>query len=153
MTRERDNEFAAGFSLLEMLAVVAILALVATVVMPSLARPSESVALQASARDLVSALRLARAAAIARNAEMTLTIDVDRRIFESPANPARSFAADVAAQLKVAEPERAGWSRGSFRFYPDGSSTGGDVLLSLRGKQARICVDWLTGQARQAGSC
>jgi general secretion pathway protein H len=149
-TRQHRN---AGFSLLEMLVVLAILALVATVVLPTLVRPSEGLRLQASARELIAALRVARAAAISRNIETVLTVDVDRRSFASPTGASGSFAPEIAAELKVAEPERVSRSRGGLRFYPDGSSTGGDVALSLRGKQARVCVDWLTGAARQSGSC
>ena len=64
----------------------------------------------------------------------------------------RSLPADVAVKLKIAEPERAR-SRGGFRFFPDGSSTGGDMVLALHGREAKICVDWLSGIARRAASC
>ena len=137
----------AGFTLVEMLVVVTILALAAGVAMPMLARPSDTVRLTAAARDLVGALRTSRAAAVARNAEVALTIDVDRRTFESPVALRRSLGADLTAQLVFAEPERRGRS-GAFRFFPDGSATGGDVRLALNGKNARICVDWLSGEAR-----
>jgi general secretion pathway protein H len=135
-----------------LLVVVTILALAAGVAMPMLARPSDTVRLAAGARDLLGALRVSRAAAIARNTEVALRIDVDRRTFESPVVPRRSFGADVTAQLVFAEPERRGRS-GAFRFFPDGSATGGDVRLVLNGKDARICVDWLTGEARIAAQC
>jgi general secretion pathway protein H len=48
---------------------------------------------------------------------------------------------------------RSAFSDGGFRFFPDGSSTGGDVTLSLHGKQTRLCVDWLTGGVHQEVSC
>ncbi len=38
--------------------------------------------------------------------------------------------------------------RGGIRFYPDGSSTGGRVTLSLEGLQMRVDVEWLTGRVR-----
>jgi general secretion pathway protein H len=138
----------AGFTLVELLVVMTILALVAGLAMPILARPSATVRLQTAARDLIGALRATRAAAIARNAEVMLTIDVERRSFESPAVPRRSFARDIAARVTFAEPERQGRTAGGFRFFADGSATGGDVRLALDGGEARICLDWFTGEAR-----
>jgi general secretion pathway protein H len=146
-----------GFTLLEMLVVLTILGIVAGIALPRLTRPSDGLRLQAAARDLVGALRLTRATAILRNAAIVLVIDVDQRAFESPAVARKAFAADIRAQLKVAEPERITPSRGGFRFFPDGSSTGGDLSLRLGVKETRICVNWLDGQAEQqaeqGGSC
>ena len=141
-----------GFSLIEMLAALAIVALATALVMPLAMRPSDALRLDAAAQDLVAALRLTRAAAIAHNADAALTIDVEGRTFESPAVPARSLPADLKVKLKIAEPERAN-SHGGFRFFPDGSSTGGDMALVLHGREVKICVDWLSGIARRAGSC
>jgi general secretion pathway protein H len=142
----------AGFTLIEMLAALAVVALAAALVMPLVLRPSDALRLDAAARDLVAALRLTRAAAIARNADAALIIDAERRTFESPAVPARPLPADVRLKLKIAEPERA-QSRGGFRFFADGSSTGGDVVLALNGKEVKICVDWMSGLARAAADC
>jgi general secretion pathway protein H len=141
-----------GFSLIEMLAALAIIALATTLVMPLALRPSDALRLDAAAQDLVAALRLTRAAAIAHNADAALTIDVGRRTFESPALPTRSLPADLNVRLKIAEPERAP-SQGGFRFFADGSSTGGDMVLALRGREVKICVDWLSGLARRAATC
>ena len=144
---------AAGFTLLEMLIMIAILALATAVAMPILARPSDGVRLQATARDLINALRLTRAMAIARNAEIALTIDIDKRTFASAAIRTQSFGPDIATELTFAKPEQTARSSGGFRFFPDGSSTGGDVHLRLRGRKTNICVDWLTGEAQLGEHC
>src|SRR5205085_7453358 len=102
----------AGFSVLEALVAIAILALASAMLMPLLGQRSDSLRLQASARDVVSALRVTRAAAIARNTELALKIDVDRRTFESPAVRLRSFEPDITAHLTFAEPMRETASRG-----------------------------------------
>lgn len=144
----------AGFTLLEMLIVIAIIALAAAVAMPALTRPSDGVLLRATARDVMSAMRLTRAMAIARNTETALSIDVDKRTFASAAIRTQTFAPDITAEVTFARLGRtAAHSTGSFRFFPDGSSTGGDVALRLHGREARICVNWLTGDSQLGDHC
>ena len=111
----------AGFTLIEMLVVMTIMALVATIAVPLLTRPSNTLRLETTARDLAGALRLTRARAIAQNVDIALDIDVDRHTFQSAAMALQSFAPGIVAELRVAEPERATPSRGAFRFFPDGS--------------------------------
>jgi general secretion pathway protein H len=143
-----------GFTLIEMLVVVTILALIVGVALPFFARArSDSLRLQSATDTLLGALRLTRAKAILGNNEAVLVIDVDTHTFESSAIPMRAFEPEVLVALKVAEPERPTQSRGGFRFFPDGSSTGGDLSLRLHGLEERICVYWLTGEARQGATC
>jgi len=153
LRRRLDRSVTAGFTLLEMLIVMTIMALVALIAVPLLGRPSNTLLLETTARDLAGALRLTRAAAIARNVDIALDIDVDRHTFRSDAIPLQSFASGIVAELTVAEPERVTSSHGAFRFFPDGSSTGGDIVLHLQGMEARICVNWLTGEARRSKDC
>jgi len=37
------------------------------------------------------------------------------------------------------------------RFFPDGSSTGGNIELSRKHREVRIDVDWLTGTVAMGG--
>lgn len=155
MTHRRQHRSLAGFTVLEMLIVIAIVALAVSVAMPALTRPSDGVRLQATARDIMNAVRLTRALAIARNAEVALSIDVDKRTFASAAIRTQTFAPDVTAEVTFAAQLQgtAGRSTGSFRFFPDGSSTGGDVHLRLHNREARICVNWLTGDSQLGEHC
>ena len=146
--RTPDSAKDAGFTLLELLIVLAILALAMSVALPMI-RPSSTLQLQATTRDILRALQLTRTAAIVRRSEMAVYIDTDRRQIESPVIQIQPFGPDIAMELKVAEPERTSRFRGGFRFFPDGSSTGGDVSLSSGNQKTKICVNWLTGGARQ----
>ncbi|WP_244423240.1 GspH/FimT family pseudopilin [Bradyrhizobium sp. ORS 375] len=143
----------AGFTLVEMLAVLVIVALTAAAAMPLLSRGAGGVSLDAAVSEIASALRATRAAAILQNRAMTLRIDVDRRSFSSDVMPPRVFAAGLQAKLTYAAATRTSATEGGFRFFPDGSSTGGDLSLELNGRQARLCVEWLTGTVRSAATC
>ena len=144
----------AGFTLLELLVVVALMALAASIALPLLSgKPTDNLRLRAAVYDLTGAIRATRAAAILRDTQAVLIVDVDHHTLTSPALPQRSFAAEIGAQLQVAAPERLSPSRGGIRFYPDGTSTGGDVRLSLHGRESRICVNWLTGEPRVGSQC
>jgi general secretion pathway protein H len=149
----KDRSLEAGFTLIEMLVVLAILALAAAFAGPLVSGKSEGLRLQLASTELVSAFQVTRSAAIVRNTETTLMIDVERRTFKSTVVPQRSFAHDVEAKLTFASRIRSASSEGGFIFFPDGSSTGGDVTLSLRGKQTKLCIDWLTGAVRREPDC
>ncbi len=144
---------AAGFTLLELLIVLAIVVVVVGVALPRLTGPSDGARLQTAVGDLIGALRVTRVAAITRNMEMVLVIDLEQRTLQSPAVPPRRFEADIATQMKIADTERATRWRGGFRFFPDGSSTGGDIRFRLGGREMRVCIHWLTGLARQDDAC
>jgi general secretion pathway protein H len=144
---------AAGFTLIEMLVVLGIIALVMTTAMPLLSSGSDTLRLETASSEIAAALRATRAAAIVQNTVMTLKLDVDRRTFGSAVVPRRSFAPNIDAKLTYAAATRSAASEGGFRFFPDGSSTGGDLVLALDGKQIRLCVDWLTGIVRTAATC
>jgi general secretion pathway protein H len=146
-------EEASGFTLIEMLVVLAILALTAATAVALLSRGSEALRLETASGELAAAIRVTRAAAITRNTQTALMIDVDRRTFGSTVVPQRSFAPNIETKLTYAAVMRSAPSEGGFRFFPDGSSTGGDVTLSLHGRQVRLCVDWLTGLVRTASAC
>jgi general secretion pathway protein H len=139
---------AAGFTLIEMLVVMAILALVTALALPALRPPPDNLRLEAAARTVASVLRLSRTQAIAINADVVLTIDADRRLLESSAVSAIRIDPEISVELILAAPERRGRSAGAIRFFADGTSSGGDIVLTLGTRRARILVNWLTGQAR-----
>jgi general secretion pathway protein H len=138
----------AGFTLLEMLVVLAILGLVVALALPTLQRPPDNLRLEAATRTLASALRFSRAQAIARNVDVVLTIHADRRVFESSTGSAVQLDQEISVEMIFAALERRGGAVGAIRFFPDGSSSGGDIVLTLNKRRARISVNWLTGEAR-----
>ena len=138
----------AGFTLLEMLLVLAIIGLAAAIALPALRRPPDALRIEGAARTLMSALRFSRAPAIARNDDVIVTMHADRRRLESSTGPAVQLDLEIAVEMVFAASEQRRRAAGAIRFFPDGTSSGGDIVLALNKQRARISVDWLTGAAR-----
>jgi prepilin-type N-terminal cleavage/methylation domain-containing protein len=70
-----------GFTLLEMLVVLALLAMVYALIPPMIAVGGSTTELKAGARQVAAGLRKARSQAIVSRGEATLTLDVEARSF------------------------------------------------------------------------
>jgi general secretion pathway protein H len=103
--------------------------------------------LKAAARTLASGLRQAQTVAMATRRDALLTIDVDAREFlTSGEAQVRRLPDNVDVKLFTAQSEVSSDRRGSIRFYPDGSSTGGRITVSSGERKYLVDVDWLTGR-------
>jgi general secretion pathway protein H len=137
-----------GFTLLEALVVLAILALTATIGWTAYARRDGTVAIEATARQLAADLRLARAEAIRSNTTQAVLVDVDRRRYWTDGLPARELGGGVSLDLEIPDVERLPNRIARVRFFPDGTSGGGAIKLSTGSSQATVVVDWITGEPR-----
>ncbi|MGH6891712.1 MAG: GspH/FimT family pseudopilin [Dongiaceae bacterium] len=136
---------AGGFTLMELLVVLAILGFTLALAAPSLNRALPGLELKAGARNVASALREARALAIGRNRETTLTIDLDQRTLWLGDQPPIRLSPRLGVSLLTAASEVTESGSGGIRFFPDGTSTGGRVALVLGERRRDVVVDWLTG--------
>ncbi|HEY6256116.1 MAG TPA: GspH/FimT family pseudopilin [Xanthobacteraceae bacterium] len=132
-----------GFTLLEVTAVMLIIALVATLVItmtPGTGRAGlKAVTLQAAAL-----LRRQRTEAILGGRERHVALDGARRILVGDGGDAVAVPRDVAVDLLGAD---AIWSgrQAVVRFDPDGASTGAVLRLSHEKAEYEIRVNWFTG--------
>lgn len=102
---------------------------------------------EASARHLAAALMKARSTAIRKNREIAVTIDSDAKIFRSGTNEARRPIEGIRnVGLRLAPLESLSGAVGRVRFYPDGTSSGGTVLLAAKAHEYEITVDWFSGR-------
>src|SRR6185437_920341 len=129
-----------GFTLLEMIVVVAILGMMAMLIVSRGPMRSARLDLDGTAGQMAQSLRLARSQAIAHNRIVTWTVKPGEGF-----GPADRPPQPIPAGLAVAQSETIG-------FAGDGSSSGGQVILRGRGRQVAIAVDWLTGRVRLAES-
>lgn len=137
-----------GFTLVEMLAVLFILTLTATVALPSMRSPPDRLEIEIAARRSAAALRLAHSRAIAGNRDVLARIDVDERLIALDAEAGASMPAGIIMTITAARPERTGASKAGIRFFADGTSTGGEIVLTRNGRHAHIIVNWLTSAVR-----
>lgn len=124
---------------------LAVLGLTLALALPNLSRALPGLELRTDTRDVAGALREARAIAIGRNQEVTLTIDVEKRALRIGGEPLIRLNPQIGISLVTAASEIAGAGAGAIRFFPDGTSTGGRVTLARGERQQHVVVDWLTG--------
>ena len=134
-----------GFTLLEILAVLALLGIALAVTAFSLDGGLERARLDATARDVAAALRHTRTRALVEHRPQWFTLDLNARNFVSPGRGPQDIPAGTTLHVTSAaeDVEHAGQAR--IRFFADGSSTGGNIELSRKRRGVRIDVDWLTG--------
>lgn len=141
------NRLQQGFTLLEILVVLALMVMIYALVPPIFSAGGSTTELKASARQVAAGLRKARSVAIVRREDALLTVDVEARRF-SLTGDTKTYALPKSSQLSVytAESEVAADKTGAIRFYPDGSSTGGRITLAQGERKFHVDVDWLSGQ-------
>jgi len=141
MKRER------GFTLLEMMVVLVIAAIAYAVLLSAPLGKASAADLKAAARTLASGLRQAQTTAMATRKDAVLTIDVESREYVTTLDTTpRKLPENLELKLYAAQSEVSSERRGSIRFYPDGSSTGGRITVAAGERKYLVDVDWLTGR-------
>lgn len=139
-----------GFTLVETIVVLGLFGLVAGMALQLLRPPSERLRLESATRAFCATLHATRARAIATNTESTLIVDVVDKTYVSSSAAAGKLPTDAAIRLDIAHTQRLSPIRGAITFFPDGTSTGGDIILETPDARATIRINWLTGDAKCA---
>ncbi len=119
----------AGFTLLEMIVVIAVMGLVLAMLAGYGPPRSHWLDTKAAAREVADAMRAGRGRAIVEGHPVALRL---------PPMPAW-------LGVTVQAPP------GGIVFLPDGSASGGQVLLDDAGRHITVTADWLTGRVRIDG--
>jgi general secretion pathway protein H len=138
---------AAGFSLLELLIVLMLMAIIAAVTLPIFGPGVSTTDLKRAAREVAAGLRLARSQAIAQRTEATLELDVAARQFRVLPDPrVHTMPEGIELKLFTAQRDLISDQVGAVRFFPDGGSTGGRITLAAGDRKFDVDIDWLTGR-------
>ncbi len=135
-----------GFTLLELLVVLAVISLLAGVSLPYLR--FGGIDARTAARDVSSELALARSRALATRRPARLVIDVGSGRFGIDGALDHELPKGIALSWSLA-PGQVEGKVGVVTFFPDGGSTGGRLAFSGRGRDAAIEIDWLAGSIRR----
>ena len=144
-TSRLSRENAAGFSLIELLMVMTLIALAASVVPAVLFKNQDQTRVTSVAREIVSSLRAARTDAMARQTPVRYTLDLEAQSHQVTGRESRQLpgAVQLAATVPAAFIEG---SRASVVFFPDGSSVGGQIEVRSGTHRKDIDIRWLTGR-------
>jgi general secretion pathway protein H len=135
-----------GFTLLELLVVLAIIGLVLAFVPGFMLRGQPGLDVDVAARAIADALRQARSHAVLQNRDQLFALDVEERLFRVGGQRAPvQIDQDIEVTFQTARSEVMSETIGQIRFFPDGSATGGRIGLTLDRRHVEVVVDWLTG--------
>jgi general secretion pathway protein H len=140
--RSRQN----GFTLIELLAVLVVLAVVMGAAATRIGFGRGGDTLQATAYEIASRCRAARAAAIRHGSDRTVAIDLANRSVHVDGGRPVSIPGTIAIRADTSAGEQLSASVAGIRFHPNGSSSGGMLTLEAGNRAYAVRVNWFTGR-------
>ncbi|GGM20915.1 type II secretion system protein H [Pseudomonas asuensis] len=136
-----------GFTLLELIVVVILIAIGLTLVSFGVTRGLDSARAREAGRDLTLALRAVRTQAITTGQTATLNFDLANQRYQRPGQNPQTLPKGMRMRVTTAADLSTG-RKTAIAFFPDGSSTGGNVRLEKDGRAWRVDIAWLTGTVK-----
>jgi general secretion pathway protein H len=156
-----------GFTLLELLVVMAIVGVMAALVTPSIGHSLGNLQLRTVTREVSASLRYARSLAVSEKQRVVVFFDEDRRKMvlarenellteegtpTETQGPGRRKIYQLPGEIRLEEVVVGGEERNSgpfhFLFFANGSSTGGEFVLTNGKGRHRVSIDFITGIVR-----
>lgn len=137
----------AGFTLLEVVCVLAIVGLLAAVLLPAIPTQTSRPRLEAYAIEAATLLKSDRNLAVRRRLEVTTRVDaVSRSLRSGASGQTVSFPADVRFEALLPQQCNNRPVVASISFFASGMSCGGVIALSHLDASYEIRANWLTGR-------
>ncbi|HET8819305.1 MAG TPA: GspH/FimT family protein [Xanthomonadaceae bacterium] len=137
---------APGFTVLEVLLVVAILALAAAITAGALTGGFRGMELRATAKEMAANLRYTRARAISTGQPQRFVVDPEAHAWTAPNGRDGEIPAGLSIAFTGAREAEPDEGQGAIVFFPDGAATGGRITLALDDAAWQVDVAWLTGE-------
>jgi len=132
-----------GFTLMEMLVVIVLMSIAIGLVGFGLQQGLSAAKERQAVGQMVNALRATRVKAIVTGQPARTVFDLRKKAFQAPGQRAQQWPAELQVTLHTAA------EMGStVEFYPDGGSTGGNLMVFNGDRRWRIDIGWLTGSVK-----
>jgi general secretion pathway protein H len=136
----------AGFTLLEIVCVLAILAGLAAIILPALPHGTSRTRLEAYAIETATLIKADRDAAIWRRGQIVTQVDaIGRSVRSGATGRVLRFPADVHFEALLATRCNQRATGTTIDFFGSGMSCGGTIELTRLGAGYQVRVNWLTG--------
>ncbi len=144
------SSFKKGFTLLEVLIVLLVVGLMTGVVLFNLGG-SASTQVRTNAQLIAQGFMVTREVAKRTGKTQVATLDLTAFTIDVPSSQERGkreqfdLSDELTYTLHTVTNEVLNETRANFRFFPDGSSSGGHVLVAIDNIHLFVNIDWLTG--------
>lgn len=135
-----------GFSLLEIIVVVGLIALVMTFAAYTLNNQLPGQQLRSSAKELAAELRFTKSQAMVTGKAQTFQINAQTREWTGPKNHSGTLPKSLDIIATTAKIEQPSDGIAAIKFFPDGAATGGRIVLQHKKAKWQVDVKWLTGE-------
>jgi len=136
----------AGFTLLEVICVVAIIAMLGAILLPALPRGTSRARLEAYAVETAAMLKADRNAAMRRHTAIVTQVDATERSVRSGSSGRQiRLPADVKFDALLSARCNRRPAGSTIQFFASGMSCGGVIALTRQGTGYEVRVHWLTG--------
>ena len=139
---------AAGFTLIELVAVILIIAIATGLASVAMTGGFDGIRLRSASSEVAAQLRFTRAQALATGKRQDFSIDPHAHTWRAPKDRHGSLPKQLGIAFYGAREVQPSASEGGIAFFPDGASTGGRIRLSAKKAVRDIDVAWLTGEVR-----
>ncbi|WP_439850987.1 prepilin-type N-terminal cleavage/methylation domain-containing protein [Pseudomonas syringae] len=132
-----------GFTLMEMLVVLLLMSIAVGLVGFGLQQGLSTASERRAVGDMVEALRATRVRAIVTGQPARTEFDLRKATFKAPGKREMRWPESLRVTMQTASDLGS-----SVEFYPDGGSSGGNVVVADGDRRWRIDIGWLTGSVQ-----
>jgi general secretion pathway protein H len=149
-SKRKDHSKLRGFTLVELLVVMTIIAIIVGLTPLAYERLHDSAQYRSTVRTALSDLRAARQQAMTQGIETRFAVDLQTRTFGVMGGTATVVPQPLTLRATMASEESGSDGMLTIRFLPRGGASGGSLdIIRPSGAGVRLRVDWFTGRVEQ----